>query len=79
MLVKATRSTPMRFVVWACVLLVLFAVAVPLAHALPAILPLVVSVLDAPSNTTVRHADGDAAPPDLTRAADVPARAPPLA
>ena len=68
----------MRVLAWLCVLVVLFSVAVPAAAA-PAILPPVAGLFEPPALVTFVVASSDATPPDPAAAADVPARAPPLA
>jgi hypothetical protein len=67
-----------RAAAWICVLAVLLAVALPAAGGPPAILA-PAFVLDAPP-VAVRLSAPDRTPaPDLSVAASVPARAPPLA
>lgn len=69
----------MRFLASLCVLAVLFAVAVPAAAGPPAILAAMGPVLGAPCAFRFLRAPAHGVAPDLSVAASVPARAPPLA
>ena len=70
----------LRLVAWACLLVVLFAAALPTAAGVtPAILAFAGPVISRPGLTTPVRAAHDDALPDSVAATEVPARAPPLA
>jgi hypothetical protein len=79
MLVKPTRSTPLRFLAWVCVLAVLLAAASPASAGLPVVILAPAPPAFGETGLSILIERVDETPPPAPLALPAAARAPPLA